>query len=340
YEFFADDAMTLLRWLVVNPWLIVPLGIVGLALVPTRDRRADFVVWVSFVPAYAAAVAAFFVAERYRVPLFVPLCVGTGALVDRAVDAIRARDTWSRRWLAGAAASAAILFALVSWPLPQSDSREGDRVRMASRAAEAGRFDEAERWAGLAEQASTSPVGVEAAVGHALVAANQPARALGYLERAQARGSRDPLLLIDLATAKKELGDTAAAIAVLRTLDIPAGAEVHLRLQAGRLAAMLGATDLAEQHFRQAVRERPDLADAWAQLGFDLLVRNDVTEAAKALTEAVRLNPRDPVALGGLAVCESRLGKTDDAIAHARAALAIDPKEALSAQVLAALVKK
>jgi len=221
--------------------------------------------------------------------------------------------------------------------LELSDSREGDRVRMATRAAAGGRYDETDRWASLAEQASTAPQGVEAAVGHAFVTANQPARALGYLQRAQARGSRDPLLLIDLATAHKAAGDTASALADLESLAFPPGVDAQLRLRAGRLAATLGATDLAERQFRDAVRVRPDLAEAWAQLGFALLVRNELTEAAQALAAAVRLNPRDPVALGGLAVCESRLGRTDDALAHARAALAIDPKEALSNQVVAAL---
>ena len=43
------------------------------------------------------------------------------------------------------------------------------------------------------------------------------------------------------------------------------------------------------------------------------------------------------MALGGLAVCEWRLGKRDEALAHAAAALAIDPHEALASQVVAAL---
>ncbi|HZW72611.1 MAG TPA: glycosyltransferase family 39 protein, partial [Caldimonas sp.] len=131
YTFYADDAKTLLRWLVVGPWLIVPLGIVGLLLAPPRDYRVEFIVWASFVPVYAAAVAVFFVAERYRLPLFVPLSVGTGALVDRAIQAIRAPDLSSRRWLAVAAVCAVVALGVVQWPVALSDSREGDRVRMA-----------------------------------------------------------------------------------------------------------------------------------------------------------------------------------------------------------------
>jgi len=202
---------------------------------------------------------------------------------------------------------------------------------------EAGRYEEAERWAGLAVQASTSPERVQGPVGHGLIAAGQPARALPYLQQARTHGPQDPQVLVDLAKALKETGDPQGALSVLESLQFPSGTDVTLQLEAGRLAAMLGAADFALRQFREVVRVRPDRADAWAQLGFNLLVRGDMTEASPALAEAVRLNPRDAVALGGLAVSELRLGRRDDALAHATAALAIDPHEALAAQVLAAL---
>jgi tetratricopeptide (TPR) repeat protein len=302
-----------------------------------REHRPEFLVWASFVPAYAAAVAVFFVAERYRVPLFVPLCVGAGACVDRAITAIASPDGGSsRRWLAMAGGAAALLLALVQWPVALSDSREGDRVRMAMHEMEAGRYDEAERWATLAIQASTSPDNVRATIGHGLVG-RHPARALAYLGPVRQRGSRDPQVLLDFATVLKDTGNTAGALDVLQDLRFPPGTDVSLQLQAGRLAATLGAPDLALRLFRDVVRVRPDLAQAWAQLGFNLLVRGDLDEAARALAEAVRLNPRDAVALGGLAVCELRLGRREDALTHAAAALAIDPHEALATQVVAAL---
>ncbi len=337
YLFFADDAHTLLRWLVVNPWLIVPLGLVGLVATMPRERRTEFLVWASFVPSYAAAVAVFFVAERYRVPIFVPLAVGTGALIDRMIAAVSSPDRGSKRWLAMASAAAVLLLALVQWPVALSDSREGDRVRMAMREAEAGRYDDAERWGVLAMQASTSPDFVRATVGHGLVGAGQAARALPYLQQARSHGAQDPQLLVDLASALKGTGDTAGALSVLQTAQFPPGTDVTLQLQAGRLAATLGASELAEHQFRDVVRVRPDLAEAWAQLGFTRLTRGQVGDAAQALSEATRLNPRDAVALGGLAVCELRLGKRDEALVHAAAALAIDPHEALASQVVAAI---
>ena len=85
YPFYAYDSNTALRYLVVGPWLLIPLGLVGLVWATPRVARRDFVVWAAFVPAYAVAVAAFFVAERYRLPLLIPLCVGAGAAIDRTL---------------------------------------------------------------------------------------------------------------------------------------------------------------------------------------------------------------------------------------------------------------
>ena len=42
----------------------------------------DYLIWVAFVPIYALSVAMYVVAERYRLPLLVPLCIGAGAVVD------------------------------------------------------------------------------------------------------------------------------------------------------------------------------------------------------------------------------------------------------------------
>ena len=81
YPFYAYDSGTLLRFYAIGPWLLVPLGLAGLLFVPVRGDRAAYLVWASFVPAYAASVALFFVAERYRLPLLVPLCIGAGALL-------------------------------------------------------------------------------------------------------------------------------------------------------------------------------------------------------------------------------------------------------------------
>ena len=88
YPFYAYDVGTMLRFYVVGPWLLIPLGLVGLVwFAPPAPRRRDYLVWVSFVPGYAVGVAAFFIAERYRLPLLVPLSIGSGAAIDGALRA-------------------------------------------------------------------------------------------------------------------------------------------------------------------------------------------------------------------------------------------------------------
>ena len=120
YPFYAYDAQTALRFYVVGPWLLIPLGLAGscspISLrsasprthLRERLRRTRARTWSgpSFVPAYAAAVALFFVAERYRLPLLVPLCAGAGAAIDWAMDAARARGCTA---LAVAAGDVAVL---------------------------------------------------------------------------------------------------------------------------------------------------------------------------------------------------------------------------------------
>ena len=91
YPFYAYDAGTALRFLAVGPWLLLPLGIVGLVAADSGRPRSGYLIWASFVPLYGAAVAIFFVAERYRLPLLVPLCVGAGAAVDAALRQVAAK---------------------------------------------------------------------------------------------------------------------------------------------------------------------------------------------------------------------------------------------------------
>ena len=136
---------TALRFYAIGPWLLIPLGLVGLVLaVPARIERSAYIVWAPFVPAYAAAVALFFVAERYRLPLLVPLCAGAGAAIDLAMRAAAAR-----RWTAVASGAVAVLTLGIAanWPLRVDEGRWLEGLRMAQQLVILGRYDEADRWA-------------------------------------------------------------------------------------------------------------------------------------------------------------------------------------------------
>jgi Flp pilus assembly protein TadD len=111
-------------------------------------------------------------------------------------------------------------------------------------------------------------------------------------------------------------------------------AEAWLRL--GRLAARAKAPEVAEPYFRRAVEISPGQAGPRQQLGLNLAVLGRCDEAVRELSEATRLDPRDPDTLSHLAYCELKRGNIAVARAHAAAALSLDPANTLAGQVRAA----
>jgi Flp pilus assembly protein TadD/4-amino-4-deoxy-L-arabinose transferase-like glycosyltransferase len=366
FPFFADEA-PLLRALVVGPWLLIPLGLVGLvAAAPPRDR-ASYLIWLSFVPAYAISVALFFVAERYRLPLLVPLSIGAGAAVDAIVRAVRAGRTAS--WVAALLACIAIGVA-ANWHLGLDDGRSQEGVRMAERLVIIEKYDEAEQWVrrlapvvphpsnlhyvvGVqylahgeharavdhlmhARQLDAGDAEIAAALGQSLLAAGRPAEAVAHLRHAFDRGATG-LPGLPLAEALQQTGDPAGAIDVLRrtTPGEEAPADAWLRL--GRLAAILNAPEVAEPFFRRAAQMQPDAAAARLQYGLTLLALRRLDDAARELGEAVRLDPTDPDALVQLAYVDYLRGRLDSARALTARALSIAPTHPLGRQLAEAL---
>jgi Flp pilus assembly protein TadD/4-amino-4-deoxy-L-arabinose transferase-like glycosyltransferase len=368
YPFYALDAQTALRFLPVGPWLLMPLGLVGLFAAAPTERRAEYLVWAAFVPAYAIAVAAFFIAERYRLPLLVPLCVTAAA----AIDGI-ARAAEARRWRAVMAASTVVgvLLVALNGTHGLDDGRAEERVRLAERLAMTGRYDEAERRvaelpAGTPERARAhyvvglqllakdqttgavahlerahrqSPANptIEYALGQALLKAGRNADAVPHLVRGLEAGAQVPVAGYDLAIALQQTGDLPAAAAVIRRIRPTDDADVEVWLRLGRLASEVKAPDVAEPFFRRAADMRPDQASARQQYGLNLLVLERYGDAARELSEAVRLDPRDADSLSHLAFAEFRVGRIDEAKRHAAAALAIDPENQLAGQLSAAM---
>jgi Flp pilus assembly protein TadD len=348
FEFFADDERTILRWLVVNPWMVFPLGLAGFLFTPSpRLRRASppgvglrpFWIWAAFVPAYAVALAVFFLAERYRLPLFIPLFVTAGMFLDRLLDRVAGPERLSFQQWMRVAGAVGVIAVVVNWPFRLADNREGDRLRMVQHAANRKDPVEAERWATVVLASPAASKQVEERIGRILLRAGHPQAALPHLRNAVANGGRGGELTADLAEALQGAGDTQAALATLQSTDW-SGTATPILLRAGRLASTTGAKELAVTMFRRATEAEPASSDAWAQLGFALLFSDRVAEAESALQQAVRLKPADAVALGGLAVCAARLGRTGEALERANAALALDPLEPLARQVRAALARR
>jgi tetratricopeptide (TPR) repeat protein len=373
YPFFVHDERTLLRFLFVGPWLLIPLGLTGLILFRAAQSRRDdvpakahdYLVWVAFVPGYAIAVAVFFMAERYRLPLLVALTVGAGGAVQMAVDAVRARRAASFALLAAVITPLAVA---ANWPLQLNDGRWLEGLRLAQRLLVLGRTSEANALIPRLKPLEPRPGATEYGYGAELLELNHAADALPLLERAHSLDPKEPsidftlgrALLsvgrpqdalphlqhgfeagvplpqggIDYPAALRDVGAYPAAVAALRR--IPPGDDPDALLRIGRLAVEARAPDVAEPFFRRAVDLRPDAA-AHQQLGLDLLVLNKFDDAARELGEASRLDPHDADTLSRLAYCEAKLGRLDEARGHVLQALAINPSDPLARQLSLAL---
>jgi tetratricopeptide (TPR) repeat protein len=350
----------------------VPLGLTAVSLgafgrQPSRLRH--FGVWFSFVPAYAVSIALFFVADRYRLPLMVPLCVCAGGAIDFAVSAITAQRA---RQLALPALALGALLAAVNYPVALDDGRWTEGLRTAERLVISQRYEEAERWAEWLETHHPPRPGAgQLGVAQQLMALGQHERALPYVKRAIQADPNEPhaqyalgqtLLKLgraaeavphlrqgfdagielpsggeDYARALVDSGDLPGAVAALRRIHPAESADAETWLRLGRLAMESKAPETAQPFFEHVARMQPNDAATRQQYGLNLLVLNRFEDAARELSEAVRLDPRNVDSLSRLAYAETRLGRSADARRHAQAALAIDPNDPLARQLAGVL---
>lgn len=306
YPFYAYDAGTALQYLRVGPWLLMPLGLVGLVVLLRRTtQRRHVLAWCAFVPLYAMSVAVFFVAERYRLPLFVPMLVGAGIALDAAARSI-AKGRW-RPLLGGVVATTALVVA-INWPVGLDDGRWDEGVRLAQRLVILERHDEARSWVERLAPTARRAGSAHAAVAMQYVVRGDHGRALPYFREAR----------------RQNPGDQKVAEGFVETL-----------LRLGRLAATSGAHDVAEGFFREAASEQPDMAAARLQYGLNLLVQNKLVEAEPELRAAARLDPKDAEALAHLAYCQFGLGQRDQARQSAEAALVLDAGNMMARAIVA-----
>ena len=209
-------------------------------------------IWASFVPAYAGAVALFFVAERYRLPLLVPLCVGAGALLGHLSTAYQA----SANRFAIVRGSGVLPFSRTG-RCKLNDGRWEEGLRLAQRYVILQRYDDAERWAERLEASGPPRPGAgHYGVGAQLLAANQPERARPHLEAAHRADPSEPLVEYTLGQALLKSGRAAEAIPHLRRgfesgAEIPRGGyelaeALHATGDLPGAAAVVGRVRLAE----------------------------------------------------------------------------------------------
>ena len=263
YPWYRGET-TALRLLPVGPGLLVPLGGAGLALLFARAGRLprrDALAWASFVPAYVLLVAAFFVATRYRLPLYVPLATAGGGALVVLLEAIRAREA---RRLALAAAVALPLAAVALWPTGLDDGSAEEETQWVLVLLERGDAAEAARRAEALAKGHPQPGVLWFRVGQAEAQA-------GRLDAAEASLRRS--LAIDSGQAETE--KVLAALLERRGME---------RAAAGDLAG--AAADLEEV-------ARLDARNAQARLNLAAILaqRGDLARARALASEALALRP-------------------------------------------------
>ncbi|HEY3350445.1 MAG TPA: glycosyltransferase family 39 protein [Thermoanaerobaculia bacterium] len=129
FTWYREKSLAL-KLLCVGPGLLVPLAGAGLvfgllgAAGAVSERRLALLVWAAFIPAYVFAVAAFFVATRYRLPLLVAVAPLAGAAVTRFGAAWHAKGAR----LAVAGAVAAVLAAISLRPTGLWDGAQDEEM--------------------------------------------------------------------------------------------------------------------------------------------------------------------------------------------------------------------
>lgn len=322
YDYYARDEPTLLPALAVGPWLLVPAGLLGLALRLTPRPRRAFALWAAFVPLTVLAVAAFFVTSRYRLPLLVSLAIGTGLLCEWIVLAWRRRRL---RALAGAGLALAGLLLAANRPLDVDAGRDAERAARIESLIDGGRWEEARPRLAAWEGQARDPARLLLRAGRALGARGDYAAAAELLGRAQARAPESGEVRLALGVALSRAGHPSAAVPHLRAAAAagvqPAVAGFELaRVQAAAgepeearsaLAGLAGRADLDETSLR-------DLGSLALELG----------DPALAAEFFGRLRPEDPDALQKLGVAQALAGRRADAVVTLGRAVALAPQRA------------
>lgn len=336
YPFYAYDERTLLAALAVGPRLLIPLGIAGLIVAAPTRRRFEYWAWVSFVPAFVVAVAAFFVTERYRLPLLIPLCVGSGAAIDWAwatVSRRHRREASSvqlrrdRMQLVLAAIGLIGAAALANWRFGLDDGRSEERTRMAEAMVMQDRYDEAEAWTIKAEEHNPQPALLHFRIGRLLIERHKADAAVAHLRRAQQLDPHQPAIEYALGQALVDAGHPDEAVAHLRSA-LAAG--VHVDLAGFDLARALAATGdrAGALQVLQGVRPaRADDAESWDVLGQFALKLEAPSLAGGFFSHAVTAAPRASKPRQDLGLALATAGRYDEAIAQFQHAILLDPSD-------------
>lgn len=337
YAFYAREPFSFLRVLAVGPWLLLPLGLVGLLWPALRQARHGYWIWAMFVPVYGAAVVLFFVTDRYRMPLFVPLCAAAGAALVRCFDLVRARQF---KVLLRPAGAMVVISLVVFANLGLDNGIGGEQTRKAAWLIEQGSFDEARRYVERVARDHRHPGVLRFRVAQALLDAGRPDQAVPLLTEAIAIDGPRPAIRLALGEALLRTGRPAEALKQLSGIeDSAAGSSVETALDWGTLALEQRALPEAIRWLQIAVERAPGRAEAHEKLGLAIFLNGDPPAARPYLERACSLDPGSASAHLNLAAVYAELGRFAEARSQAQEALRLDPAETRAVGLLRALPK-
>ena len=261
---------TALKILAVGPGLLLPLagaGFVLAILASAGEARRALLVWTAFIPAYVLAVAAFFVATRYRLPLLVALAPLAGAAVAKFPEAWR-----TKRGVGAAVSAAAVLAAVSLWPTGLWDGGADEDMHLVLWEIEKNAAG-AMRHAEAAAPGHPDPALFWLRVGRSFAAAGKSDEAIAALGRSLASAAPRAEAAATLSSllerrglSRIESGDAAGGRADLEEAVRLDGASAEARLNLAVACAMAGETDRARALAKEALALQPGYDKARAFL--------------------------------------------------------------------------
>lgn len=177
------------------------------------------------------------------------------------------------------------------------------------------RFKEAEQAARATLEVAPQRYEGHYVLGSALLAQHRLDEALASLRQAAQISPRHPAPKLQMARVFLEQRNANAAVGLAEeALTVaPRFALAHAIVARAYMAQ--GQPAKADQHVNLLVKSFPNSPDAKAQLGSLLVLKRDAKGARSAYEAALKLDPRQVEALGGLATLELQEGRTKEAIA-------------------------
>jgi 4-amino-4-deoxy-L-arabinose transferase-like glycosyltransferase len=265
YPYYAHDIDSALSALIVGPWLLVPLGLCGAGWLLTRSlsptdsgaTTAAFAVWASFVPLYAVSVAVFFVAERYRLPLLVALCILSGGAIDALLQMLTKRFSGLRVRSAAAIGMGVFGGIVAAWPFQVDDGRFDERLRLSKVLMNQHDYSGAARELEAAFAIRPDSTTTEFNLGMAQVTSGQAQEGIGHVRHAVNAGVPVPGARYALASAMLQTGDRDGAVMLLRTYSPAPDDTAESCYQVAMLAMNAGAPRVAARYAERALELRP-----------------------------------------------------------------------------------